>query len=137
MKVINKMITFQSQGEIDIIDLTAKLETLIDDNGINQGILSANVIGSTAALTCIEYEPLVVSDFKELLKKLVPKGAGYEHDQIDSNAHSHLRSSLIGSSVSITIENGRLQLGTWQQIVFICLDTRPRARKVSVTLIGV
>ena len=98
--------------------------------------MSANVIGSTGALTTIEYETRILDDFRNLLNKLVPKAAGYEHDLIDSNAHSHLRASLIGPSLTIAIHDGLLQLGTWQQPVFVCLDIRPRSRQVAVTIIG-
>jgi len=99
-------------------------------------MLTANVIGSTGALTAIEYESGVLDDFKSILEKLVPKGAGYKHDRIDSNAHSHLRASLIGPSLSLSIHKGRLQLGTWQQPVFVCLDVRPRSRRIAITIIG-
>ncbi len=87
-------------------------------------------------MTTIEYESRVLDDFREILEKLVPKGAGYKHDMIDSNAHSHLRASLIGPSLSISIQNGNLKLGTWQQPVFVCLDVRARSRTVAVTIIG-
>ena len=136
LKTVNKIITFETKGEIDIVDLTANFEDCLSQSGINNGLLSANVIGSTGALTAIEYEPRILDDFKQILHKLIPKGAGYKHDLIDSNAHSHLRASLIGPSITLSIQNGRLQLGTWQQPVFVCLDVRPRSRKVAVTLIG-
>ena len=136
MKVFTDKVNFQTDGEISIVDLTKEFEKLVTKSGVKAGILSANVIGSTGALTAIEYEPRVLDDFKNLLHKLVPKGAGYKHDLIDSNAHSHLRASLIGPSLTITIHEGELQLGTWQQPVFVCLDVRARSRRVAVTIIG-
>ncbi len=136
MHLLSEKVNFQTEGEISIIDLTSEFEKLVLKSGIKNGILSANVIGSTGALTTIEYESRVLEDFRNLLHKLVPKGAGYKHDIIDSNAHSHLRASLIGPSLTINIHDGRMQLGTWQQPVFICLDVRSRSRKVAVTIIG-
>ncbi len=136
MKILSEKVSFQTQGEISIVDLTIFFEQLVDKSGVKNGILSANVIGSTGALTAIEFESRVLDDFKNLLNKLVPKGADYKHDLIDSNAHSHLRASLIGPSLTISIHEGILQLGTWQQPVFVCLDIKPRSRKVAVTIIG-
>ncbi len=136
MKIITDYLTFQTEGEIDIIDLKYMLEDLVKKSEVNEGLISLNVIGSTGALTAIEYESGVLDDFCRILKELVPKGASYKHDVIDSNAHSHLRASLIGPSISFTIKKGQLQLGTWQNPVFVCLDIRPRSRKISVTIIG-
>ena len=136
MQIINKLLQFQTKGEIDIIDLTSHFSKYVADSDIKEGVLFANVIGSTGALTTIEFESRVLDDFREILEKLVPKGAGYRHDMIDSNAHSHLRASLIGPSLSISIQDGNLKLGTWQQPVFVCLDVRSRSRTVAVTIIG-
>lgn len=136
MKVLSEIIKFQTEGEISIVDLTYEFEKLVTQAGIKKGLLSANVIGSTGALTAIEYESRVLDDFKNILHKLIPKGDGYKHDLIDSNAHSHLRASLIGPSISLSIQDGKLQLGTWQQPVFVCLDVKPRSRRVAVTIIG-
>ena len=136
MQVYIEIIQFQTKGEISIIDLTHSLSDLVAKAGVKEGILSANTIGSTGALTTIEYESRVLQDFRDIIHKLVPKGAGYQHDIIDSNAHSHLRASLIGPSITLTIKNQQLQLGTWQQPVFVCLDVRERSRKVAVTIIG-
>ncbi len=136
MQVLSKVIQFNTNGEIDIIDLTRELSSIVAKSAVKNGVLSANTIGSTGALTTIEYESGVLDDFKQILHKLIPKGAGYKHDFIDSNAHSHLRASLIGPSISISIIDGKLQLGTWQQPVFVCLDVRPRSRRVAVTIVG-
>jgi len=136
MQIISKLLQFQTKGEIDIIDLTSQLSKYVAESNIKEGVLLANVIGSTGALTTIEYESRVLDDFREILQKLVPKGAGYKHDMIDSNAHSHLRASLIGPSINVSIQNGNLKLGTWQQPVFVCLDVRSRSRTVAVTIVG-
>ena len=136
MQIFEETLQFQTDGEIDIVDLTHEFGKLVSKSGIKKGMLSANVIGSTGALTAIEYESGVLEDFRNILHKLIPKGAGYKHDRIDSNAHSHLRASLIGPSLSLSVQNGRLQLGTWQQPVFVCLDVRPRSRRVAITIIG-
>ncbi|MHA1223968.1 MAG: secondary thiamine-phosphate synthase enzyme YjbQ [Candidatus Heimdallarchaeaceae archaeon] len=136
MKTFTATIHFQTEGEVDIIDLTDEMLRLVKQSGISSGILAANVIGSTGALTTIEYEERVLNDFRKILHKLIPKGAGYQHDLIDSNAHSHLRASIIGPSLTLSIQDGRLQLGTWQQPVFVCLDVRPRSRRVAVSIIG-
>lgn len=136
LRVINTILTFETKGEIDIVNLTSKLEEFVQESKIKEGLLSANTIGSTGALTTIEYESRVLEDFRQLLHKLIPKGAGYLHDMIDSNAHSHLRASLIGPSITLSVKNHQLQLGTWQQPVFICLDVRPRSRRIAVTIIG-
>jgi secondary thiamine-phosphate synthase enzyme len=136
MNVFAETLQFQTDGEIDIIDLTYELDKLVSKSGIKNGVLSANVIGSTGALTAIEFESGVLDDFRKLLEQLAPKGAGYKHDRIDSNAHSHLRASLLGPDLSLAVHKGKLQLGTWQQPVFVCLDVRPRSRRVAVTIIG-
>jgi secondary thiamine-phosphate synthase enzyme len=136
MKIVSETVSFQTEGEISIVDLTAQFRKVVLDSGVTNGVLSANVIGSTGALTTIEYESRVLEDFRNILHKLIPKGAGYKHDLIDSNAHSHLRASIIGPSLTISIHDSELQLGVWQQPVFVCLDVRPRSRKVTVTIIG-
>ncbi|MCG3227365.1 MAG: YjbQ family protein [Candidatus Heimdallarchaeota archaeon] len=136
MQVFAETLQFQTEGEIDIVDLTHELDKLVSKSGIKEGMLTANVIGSTGALTAIEFESGVLDDFRKMLEKLVPKGAGYKHDKIDSNAHSHLRASLLGPSLSLAINNGRLQLGTWQQPVFVCLDVRPRSRRIAIIIVG-
>ncbi|OLS30644.1 MAG: hypothetical protein HeimAB125_18480 [Candidatus Heimdallarchaeota archaeon AB_125] len=136
MQVLNEVILFNTDGEIDIVDLTRDFRSFVAKSSVKNGVLTANTIGSTGALTTIEYESGVLDDFRQILQKLVPKGAGYKHDYIDSNAHSHLRASLIGPSISISIQDGKLQLGTWQQPVFVCLDVKPRSRRVAVTIVG-
>ena len=136
MTVKTSTIRLSTRGNADMIDLTEQVGSAIISSNIKDGIVTIFCPSATSALTTIEYESRVLQDFRNILHKLIPKGAGYQHDLIDSNAHSHLRASIIGPSISLTIENGQLQLGTWQQPVFVCLDVRARSRKVSFTIIG-
>lgn len=129
-------ISFRTRGEIDIIDLTSTLEAFVQESGVSEGILHVFHPGSTGALTFIEYEHGVLDDFRRMLNEIVPKGAGWKHDRIDDNAHSHLRASLIGQEITIPIEDGRLITGTWQQPVFVELDVTPRSRRLLLKAIG-
>ena len=105
---------------------------------MKNGIITLFVIGSTAAITTIEYEPGLQQDFPNMLEKIAPKRIEYQHDNTwhDGNGHSHLKASLIGPSLTIPFINGQTSLGTWQQIVFVEMDTRSRERKIVVQIIG-
>ncbi len=105
---------------------------------MKNGIITLFVVGSTAAITTIEYEPGLQQDFPNMLEKIAPKGIKYQHDNTwhDGNGHSHLKASLIGPSLTIPFINGQTSLGTWQQIVFVEMDTRSRERKIVVQIIG-
>ena len=105
---------------------------------IKNGIVTLFVVGSTAAITTIEYEQGLQRDFPSMLERIAPKGIEYEHDNTwhDDNGHAHIRASLIGPSLTIPFINGETSLGTWQQIVFVEMDTRSRKRKIVVQLIG-
>jgi secondary thiamine-phosphate synthase enzyme len=131
-------LTEKTQGYCDIIDLTAKVRQQIDQERIQNGLVTLFVSGSTAALTTIEYESGLVQDLKEFVEKLIPSGRKYHHDDRwgDDNGFSHLRASLFGPSLQIPIESGRPLLGTWQQIVLLDFDNRPRDREIIVQLIG-
>jgi secondary thiamine-phosphate synthase enzyme len=129
-------LSFETQGEIEIIDLTYKLISLVSEHKIKNGILTVFNPGSTGAITTMEYESGAIADFKRLIKELAPKGANWLHDRIDNNAHSHLRAALIGPSLTIPIKDGELVLGTWQQPVFLELDIHPRRRRLQVTILG-
>ncbi len=119
-------------------DITGDLAAMVDDSGAKDGVLHAVVIGSTASLTTIEYEPGVIEDLKRAITRLAPPGQNYEHERAwhDGNGHSHVQAALLGPSLSIPIRNGELALGTWQQIVLINLDNRARNRWVEVTIVG-
>jgi len=138
MKIKNKTFTTATAGFCDIIDITAKIQEQIDREKIERGLVTIFISGSTAALTTIENEPGLVRDLKEWIEKLIPSGRRYHHDQRwgDNNGFSHLRASLFGPSLAIPIENGRPVLGTWQQIVLLDFDNRPRTREIVVQLIG-
>ena len=131
-------IHLKTSGRTDIHDITEKVAAAVTDSGLSDGIAVVSCVGSTGAVTTIEYEPGLVSDMQEILQKLIPEGKGYRHDAAwgDDNGHSHLRSSLIGTSFTAPVTEGRLELGTWQQIVFLELDHRGRERKIVVKMIG-
>lgn len=138
MKVLSDTIQLHSEGEGDIIDMTLQLSNTVEESKIKNGTVTIFVSGSTAAVTTIEYEPGLVHDFPEMLSRIVPNDIEYEHDNTwhDGNGHSHVRSSLIGPSLTIPIIGGKLTLGTWQQVVLLEMDTRSRNRTVILQIIG-
>ena len=138
MKVLSDTIQLHSEGEGDIIDLTTQLSNIVKDSEIKNGTVTIFVSGSTAAVTTIEYEPGLVHDFPEMLSRIAPRDIEYEHDNTwhDGNGHSHVRSSLIGPSITIPIVQGKLTLGTWQQVVLLEIDTRSRIRTVILQIMG-
>lgn len=138
MKVQTKKLVEKTAGHCDIIDVTAKVQEQIHKEGVQNGLATLFVSGSTAALTTIEYEPGLVKDLKELLETLIPSNKRYHHDDRwgDDNGFSHLRASLFGPSLQIPIESGRLLLGTWQQIVLVDFDNRPRTREIIIQIMG-
>ena len=138
IKIHTKKFSQKTSGFCDIIDITAKVREPIEKEKIEQGLVTVFVSGSTAALTTIEFESGLVQDLKELVEKLIPSGRRYHHDDRwgDDNGFSHLRAALFGPSLAIPIENGRPVLGTWQQIVLVDFDNRPRTREIIVQLMG-
>ncbi len=138
MAVVTKTLSFQSKGRDDMIDITGSVRDALTASGLSNGIVTVFVPGSTASVTTIEYEPGLVKDFPRAMEKLAPREAHYDHDARwgDGNGHSHVRASTIGPSLVVPFQNGRLMLGTWQQIVFIDFDNRPRARNVIVQAMG-
>ena len=138
MTVITKNIQIKSTSENDIIDITDQVSNIVKESKIENGAVIVFVAGSTAAITTIEYEPGLQKDFPEMLSRLVPKEIEYAHDNTwhNGNGHSHVRASLIGPSLAIPIIEGRLTLGTWQQIVLVEMDTRPRERKIRIQVLG-
>lgn len=137
-KIITKFILLNSKGENDIIDITNNIKRILLESQLKNGILTLFVVGSTAAITTIEYEQGLQRDFPAMLERIAPKGIDYEHDNTwhDGNGHAHVRASLIGPSLTIPFINGETSLGTWQQIVFVEMDTKSRKRKIVVQLIG-
>jgi secondary thiamine-phosphate synthase enzyme len=122
----------------DIVDITDRLASTAQKAGIEDGSVHASVVGSTGSLTTIEYEPGVVEDLKRAIMRLAPLGVEYEHEKAwhDGNGHSHVQAALLGPSVVIPVRKRALTLGTWQQVVLINHDNRPRQRPVEVTVIG-
>ncbi len=138
MPVVSKTIELNTKGNCDIIDITDEVLACLDGIDINDGILVVFVVGSTGALTTIEYEPGLLFDFNKICQKLIPDGEEYRHDLAwkDGNGHSHLRASLLGPSLTVPFNNKKMVLGTWQQIVFVDFDNRKRERKLVVQIIG-
>lgn len=138
MKVVSDTIKLQTKGEGDMIDMTSQLSNIVKESKIKNGTVTIFVSGSTAAVTTIEYESGLIHDFPEMLSRIVPKDLEYEHDNTwhDGNGHSHVRSSLIGPSITIPIIHGKLTLGTWQQVVLLEMDTRSRNRTVILQIMG-
>ena len=138
MTVTSKTIKVETKGELEMINITNCIETVVKESKINDGIATIFIPGSTASLTTIEYEPGLQRDFPNMLERIAPADITYEHDQMwhDGNGHSHVRASLVGPSLIVPFKDKKLTLGTWQQVVVIELDTRDRHRSVVVTLIG-
>ena len=138
IKIYTKTFSQKTSGFCDIIDITAKVREHIEKEKIKQGTVTVFVSGSTAALTTIEFESGLVQDLTEFVEKLIPSDRRYHHDDRwgDDNGFSHLRAALFGPSLAIPIENGRPVLGTWQQIVLLDFDNRPRTREIMVQLMG-
>ena len=131
-------ITENTAGFCDIIDITAKVRQHLEKETIRKGLATLFVSGSTAALTTIEHEPGLIQDLKEFVEAIIPSDRRYHHDNRwnDDNGFSHLRASLFGPSLAIPIEDGKLCLGTWQQIVLLDFDNRARTREITVQLMG-
>ena len=138
MAVITKQIKISSKSENDIINITEQVADAISESGISNGTITVFVSGSTGAITTIEYEPGLVNDFPEMLSRIAPDDINYEHEQRwhDGNGRSHVKASLVGPSLTVPFKDGQLLLGTWQQIVFLELDTRARTRTLVLQIIG-
>jgi len=138
MKIITEHHSVKTKGNCDIIDITENVRNNILLHKLIQGNATVFVVGSTASISTIEYEPGLKKDLPEILEKFIPSKQKYHHNNTwgDHNGHSHLRSTLFGCSQTIPFTGGELLLGTWQQIILIDFDERPRTRKVIVQLIG-
>lgn len=130
--------TVKTQGLNDTLDLTPRVEEIVHNAKLSDGIVTVFVPGSTAGITTIEFESGVVDDLKRAIERLAPQHMHYDHDRRwgDGNGFSHVRAALLGPSLTIPVKNGELQLGTWQQIVLIDFDNRPRNREVIVQIFG-
>jgi len=138
MTVMTGDISVQSRGNCHIIDITSQVADYVQQSGVSNGIVTLFVAGSTAAITTIEYEPNLVSDFSNMWDRLMPRSLPYEHDRAwgDGNGHSHVRASVLGPSLVIPFSNRKPTLGTWQQVVLVDFDNRPRARKIVLQILG-
>ena len=138
MAVYRSSISLSTAGETDIIDITGRVEKLVADSGVSRGMVNVFVTGSTAGLTTIEYESGLVHDLKEAMERIAPRKGNYAHDSRwgDGNGYAHIRASLMGPSLSVPLDGGRMMLGTWQQIVLVDFDNRRRDRTLAVTVLG-
>jgi len=138
LTVKTKQLSIRTRGEGDILDLTDAVADAVAETKLKNGIATVFVPGSTGALTTVEYEPGLLKDLPDMLERVAPKGLMYEHEKRwhDGNGHSHVRASLIGPSLTVPFVNGRLTLGTWQQIVFLELDVHSRSRNLIIQIIG-
>ena len=127
-----------TQGFCDVLDVTPPVAAIVEKSGIRNGIVCIANLGSTGGITTIEFEPGAVADLKAALEKLAPENARYHHNDTwdDGNGFAHLRSALVGASQSFPVRDGKVALGTWQQIVFLDFDNRPRRRRPIVTVVG-
>jgi secondary thiamine-phosphate synthase enzyme len=128
----------QTKGNCDIIDITSRVAAQLAEAGVSNGVATIFVSGSTAGITTIEFEPGLVADFKAMWERLVPRNVHYDHDARwgDGNGYSHVRASLLGASLVIPFHDKKLTLGTWQQIVLVDFDNRPRSRKIVIQIMG-
>ena len=138
MTVVTKDITLKSKGNCDLIDITSQVADDVEKSGVSSGIVTLFVVGSTAALTTIEYEPNLLSDFENMWDRVAPRNIPYRHDSTwgDGNGHSHVRASMLGASLVIPFVNKKLVLGTWQQIILVDFDNRPRSRRIAIQILG-
>jgi secondary thiamine-phosphate synthase enzyme len=136
--VITEYINLLSRGKTDILDITDQITHKVNNSGLTNGTVTIFVAGSTAGITTIEYESGLIEDFQSLWNRLAPEDIPYEHNARwhDGNGYSHVRASLLGSSLTIPFKDRKLTLGTWQQIIVVDFDNRPRARQVVIQIMG-
>ena len=132
MSIVTDKFNIITKGFTDVIDITNKVKDITTNNNIKEGNVNIYVIGSTASITTIEFEPGLVKDLPVALENIAPMNKIYHHDETwhDGNGYAHIRASIIGNSINIPILDGHLQLGTWQQIVLVDFDNKPRTRTI-------
>jgi secondary thiamine-phosphate synthase enzyme len=136
----HRAIQFSTRGNDHIVDLTGEVQSFVAETGVTTGQVALLAHGSTGSVTTLEYEPgLVNHDIAVAMERLAPRDARYEHEETwhDDNGHSHVRASTVGPSLALPVVGGAVPLGTWQQIVFMDFDTRPRRRTVHASVVGV
>ncbi|MBW8060300.1 MAG: YjbQ family protein [Solirubrobacterales bacterium] len=138
MAVHTAELRFSTSGDADVVDITGEVQGVVEEAGVGEAQALAFVHGSTAAIATMEYEPGGVHDLRQMLERLIPTHGDYEHNRLnrDSNSHAHQRASVVGPSEAVPVIAGRLALGTWQQLVLIDFDDRPRQRTVVVQLVS-
>lgn len=138
MRVFQREVHIKTRGEGDIVDITDLVEEVVEESEIRDGVAHIFAIGSTAAISTMEYEPGLKEDLPNALERIAPKNVEYKHHLRwgDYNGHSHVRATILGPSLSVPVRGGSLVLGTWQQIIFIELDVRSRSRRFMVTVMG-
>ncbi|MFC1945942.1 secondary thiamine-phosphate synthase enzyme YjbQ [Chloroflexota bacterium] len=136
--VFTTQIKIPTRGDGDITDITPEVSRALTASGLAQGTVTVFVSGSTAGVTTIEFEPGLEEDFRDVWERLAPQSLTYAHNQRwgDGNGHAHVRAALLGPSLVVPFNNGRLALGTWQQIIFVDFDNRPRERAVLLQFMG-
>ncbi|HEX9908090.1 MAG TPA: secondary thiamine-phosphate synthase enzyme YjbQ [Thermoplasmata archaeon] len=138
MTAVNGSLSVKTSAKDEVIDITSRVQDIVSRSKVSNGLACVFVAGSTAAVTTVEHEPGLVADLQEAMDRLYPKGIDYEHHRRwgDGNGHSHVRASFVGPSLTVPVVDGRLVLGTWQQIVLMEFDNKPRSREVIVQLVG-
>jgi len=138
MPICTRSFKIKTKGNTDVLDITPQVAAVVKVSGLANGTATVFISGSTGGITTLEFEPGLQRDVPEILEQLIPAGRSYHHDQTwhDGNGHAHLRSALTGTSFTVPFVEGRLALGTWQQIVFLDFDNRPRTREILVQMIG-
>ncbi len=136
--VKTKRLKLSTKGRDHIVDITGEVAEAVSASKVVNGLVTVFIYGSTASVTTVEYEPGLVRDIKTIDEKLIPSSVSYAHDATwgDANGYAHLRASLYGPSLSVPIEKGAMTLGTWQQIIVIDHDNRPRNREVIIQIVG-
>jgi len=132
------LLRMETEGNGAVVDLTEGVRSVVARSGVESGLAAVFAVGATVGVTTIEHEPGAVADLQALLDRLIPPDGTYRHNELnhDTNAHSHLRAAVIGPSETIPIVGGQLGLGTWQQVVLVDFDDRPRERIVSVQVLS-
>jgi secondary thiamine-phosphate synthase enzyme len=139
VEIVTDEVALATQGDCDIVDVTNEVQAVVTRQRFDEGQVLVFASGSTAGLTTIEHEPGLLEDLPAAFERLVPRGLRYAHHERwhDGNGHSHVRASLLGPSLNVPFKGGRLLLGTWQQIILVDFDNRPRERRLVVQLTGV
>lgn len=138
MRIHASELSYRTTGDTDILDITDDVRSALAASGVREGAITLFVPGSTAALTTIEFESGAVEDLRRAVERIAPKGLHYDHDARwgDGNGYSHVRAALLGPSLAVPVRKGEPALGTWQQVVLLDFDNRPRTRRVLVQVMG-